>query len=138
MNLSVICFTQNGYDRMKELNSIAFEDISVEMFCKCSRLKEECADIYVDEDLSSWTKEQFAKKNGIKFAAEGVAQEAAEQPEETEEEQLLDLCQQYGLLPTGGSDFHGFYNHYAISLGYKFTPEQSVRAIITRGEHLNV
>lgn len=61
-----------------------------------------------------------------------------ESADETEEEQLLDLCQQYGLLPTGGSDFHGFYNHYAISLGYKFTPEQSVRAIITRGEHLNV
>ena len=62
MNLSVICFTPNGYDRMKELNSIAFEDISIEMFCKCSRLKEECADFYVEEDLSSWTKKQFEKK----------------------------------------------------------------------------
>lgn len=57
-----------------------------------------------------------------------------ESADETEEEQLLDLCQQYGLLATGGSDFHGFYNHYAISLGYKFTPEESVHAIIARSE----
>lgn len=74
MNLSVICFTANGYDRMKELNNIAFEDISVEMFCKCSRLKDECADIYVEEDLSSWTKKQFEKKNAILFiGATGIA-----------------------------------------------------------------
>ena len=74
MNLSVICFTPNGYDRMKELNSIAFEDISIEMFCKCSRLKEECADFYVEEDLSSWTKKQFEKKNAILFiGATGIA-----------------------------------------------------------------
>ncbi len=74
MNVSVICFTPNGYDRMKELNSIAFEDISIEMFCKCSRLKEECADIYVEEDLSSWTKKQFEKKNAILFiGAAGIA-----------------------------------------------------------------
>jgi cobalt-precorrin 5A hydrolase len=59
---------------MKELNSIAFEDISIEMFCKCSRLKEECADFYVEEDLSSWTKKQFEKKNAILFiGATGIA-----------------------------------------------------------------
>ena len=74
MNLSVICFTPNGYDRMKELNNIAFEDITIEMFCKCSRLKEECGDIYVEEDLSSWTQKQFAKKNAILFiGATGIA-----------------------------------------------------------------
>ena len=74
MKLSVICFTPNGYDRMKELNNIAFEDISIEMYCKCSRLREECADIYVDEDISSWTKKQFEKKNAILFiGATGIA-----------------------------------------------------------------
>ncbi len=59
-----------------------------------------------------------------------------ESANEAEEEVLLKTCEKYNLIPTGGSDFHGFYNHYAISLGYKFTPEQSVRNIILKGEAL--
>ncbi|MGN0655331.1 MAG: PHP domain-containing protein [Ruminiclostridium sp.] len=55
-----------------------------------------------------------------------------ESANETEEAEMLKLCEKYGVMPTGGSDFHGFYNHYAISLGYKFTPEESVNKIIAK------
>ena len=55
-----------------------------------------------------------------------------ESASETEEAEMLKLCEKYGVMPTGGSDFHGFYNHYAISLGYKFTPEESVNKIIAK------
>ncbi len=57
-----------------------------------------------------------------------------ESADEECEKRLEALCEKYGVMPTGGSDFHGFYNHYAISLGYKFTPEESVRKIITKFE----
>lgn len=57
-----------------------------------------------------------------------------ESVDEDGERQLEKLAEKYGILPTGGSDFHGFYNHYAISLGYKFTPEASVRKILERSE----
>ena len=57
-----------------------------------------------------------------------------ESADEECEKRLEALCEKYGVIPTGGSDFHGFYNHYAISLGYKFTPEESVRKIITKFE----
>lgn len=51
------------------------------------------------------------------------------------EKNLEKLTEKYGLIRTGGSDFHGFYNHYAISLGYKFTPEESVRKILAKSEN---
>ncbi len=51
------------------------------------------------------------------------------------EKSLEKLTEKYGLIRTGGSDFHGFYNHYAISLGYKFTPEESVRKILAKSEN---
>ena len=55
---------------------------------------------------------------------------------EEHQKKILEIAEKYNLIVTGGSDFHGFYNHYAISLGYKFTPEQSVRNIILKGEAL--
>ncbi len=51
------------------------------------------------------------------------------------EKRLEEIADKYGILRTGGSDFHGFYNHYAISLGYKFTPEESVRKILAKSEN---
>lgn len=51
------------------------------------------------------------------------------------EKRLEKITDKYGILRTGGSDFHGFYNHYAISLGYKFTPEESVRKILAKSEN---
>lgn len=51
------------------------------------------------------------------------------------EKKLEEITDKYGILRTGGSDFHGFYNHYAISLGYKFTPEESVRKILAKSEN---
>ena len=44
--------------------------------------------------------------------------------------ELLALSQRHGLLTTGGSDFHGFYNHYAIQIGSATTPEESVNRIL--------
>ncbi len=46
------------------------------------------------------------------------------------EKALLETCEKYGLLATGGSDFHGFYNHYPISIGYNLTPENTLEKIL--------
>ena len=74
MDLSVICFTRNGYDRMRELKKYETEDLKIKEFCKCSQLKEECADIYVTEPLASWVEKQFGLKNAILFiGATGIA-----------------------------------------------------------------
>ena len=47
-----------------------------------------------------------------------------------DEERLLKMCDKYSLIPTGGSDFHGFYNHYPISIGYNLTPQESLDRIL--------
>lgn len=44
--------------------------------------------------------------------------------------ELSSLAERYGLITTGGSDFHGFYNHYAIQIGSNTTPEESLGRII--------
>ncbi len=44
--------------------------------------------------------------------------------------EISDVCDRYGLIKTGGSDFHGFYNHYAIQIGSLTTPEDELRKII--------
>ena len=43
---------------------------------------------------------------------------------------LLTIAEANGLLTTGGSDFHGFYNHYAIQIGSNLTPEPVLNKII--------
>lgn len=45
-------------------------------------------------------------------------------------EQLLKIAEKYDLITTGGSDFHGFYNHYPISLGYNLTPQHSLERML--------
>lgn len=44
--------------------------------------------------------------------------------------EVTELAKQYGLLTTGGSDFHGFYNHYAIQIGSNPTPEEELDKIL--------
>jgi len=44
--------------------------------------------------------------------------------------QLLQFAGEHNMLTTGGSDFHGFYNHYAIQIGSNLTPEESLTRII--------
>ena len=44
--------------------------------------------------------------------------------------ELLDIAKQHDLITTGGSDFHGFYNHYAIQIGSNPTPEESLERIL--------
>ncbi len=46
------------------------------------------------------------------------------------QEELQKIAAEHGLLTTGGSDFHGFYNHYAIQIGSNLTPEESLGKII--------
>ena len=40
------------------------------------------------------------------------------------------ICKTYDLIRTGGSDFHGFYNHYAIQIGSLTTPDEELKKII--------
>ncbi|MBD5384567.1 MAG: PHP domain-containing protein [Ruminococcaceae bacterium] len=44
--------------------------------------------------------------------------------------EVTELAKQYGLITTGGSDFHGFYNHYAIQIGSNPTPEEELEKIL--------
>ncbi|MBD5128367.1 MAG: PHP domain-containing protein [Ruminococcaceae bacterium] len=44
--------------------------------------------------------------------------------------EVTELAKQYGLITTGGSDFHGFYNHYAIQIGSNPTPEDELDKIL--------
>ncbi len=40
------------------------------------------------------------------------------------------LCERYNLIRTGGSDFHGFYNHYPIQIGSLLTEESQLERIL--------
>lgn len=44
--------------------------------------------------------------------------------------EVTELADRYGLITTGGSDFHGFYNHYAIQIGSNPTPEEELEKIL--------
>ncbi len=50
--------------------------------------------------------------------------------DKTFRDQVTELAEQYGLITTGGSDFHGFYNHYAIQIGSNPTPEGELEKIL--------
>ncbi len=40
------------------------------------------------------------------------------------------ICERYNLIRTGGSDFHGFYNHYPIQIGSSLTEESQLERIL--------
>lgn len=44
--------------------------------------------------------------------------------------ELLSIAKEHDLITTGGSDFHGFYNHYPIQIGSSVTPEESLNRIL--------
>lgn len=46
------------------------------------------------------------------------------------QDQVSELAKAYGLITTGGSDFHGFYNHYAIQIGSNPTPEEELNKVL--------
>lgn len=50
--------------------------------------------------------------------------------DESDQKQLQEIAAAHNLLTTGGSDFHGFYNHYAIQIGSNLTPEDTLTKII--------
>ncbi len=50
--------------------------------------------------------------------------------DDAQRERLLEIAKRYDLITTGGSDFHGFYNHYPIAIGTNYTPEESLRRIL--------
>ena len=49
---------------------------------------------------------------------------------EAQRDQMRELSEKHNLVVTGGSDFHGFYNHYPIQIGSNFSPEESVKRIL--------
>lgn len=51
-----------------------------------------------------------------------------------DEEHMTKIAEKYDLIMTGGSDFHGFYNHYPIPLGYFTTPDEYVERILLKKE----
>ena len=67
------------------------------------------------------------------LAAEGAIDGAEvwhSSADETFRNQVTELAEQYGLITTGGSDFHGFYNHYAVQIGSNPTPEGELEKIL--------
>lgn len=50
--------------------------------------------------------------------------------DERDRQRLLEIAAKYDLITTGGSDFHGFYNHYPIQIGSNLTPEDSLNRIL--------
>ncbi len=50
--------------------------------------------------------------------------------DEKTQRDIAGICEQYDLIQTGGSDFHGFYNHYAIQIGSLATPEEQLKRIV--------
>jgi predicted metal-dependent phosphoesterase TrpH len=53
---------------------------------------------------------------------------------ESEMKRMLDIVNEYGLIATGGSDFHGFYNYYPIPPGRFTTPIESLNRILRKKE----
>jgi hypothetical protein len=54
--------------------------------------------------------------------------------QEGDEERMLEIAKKYNLIVTGGSDFHGFYNHYPIPIGHYTTPVESLNRILKKKE----
>ena len=50
--------------------------------------------------------------------------------DESYRNELAALCEQYNLIQTGGSDFHGFYNHYPIQIGSATTADDQLEKIL--------
>lgn len=50
--------------------------------------------------------------------------------DDADRDALIKLAAEHDLITTGGSDFHGFYNHYAIQIGSNLTPEESLNRIL--------
>ena len=57
---------------------------------------------------------------------------------EGDEERMLEIAKKHNLITTGGSDFHGFYNHYPISLGHFTTPANALARILRKESKIKV
>lgn len=67
------------------------------------------------------------------LASDGVIDGAEvwhQSADERQTSQISEITERFGLIATGGSDFHGFYNHYAIQIGSNSTPEEQLKRII--------
>ncbi len=69
--------------------------------------------------------EELASRNEI----DGVEVYHSNSTEE-QRDSMRDIATAHDLIVTGGSDFHGFYNHYPIQIGSNFTPEDSIKRIL--------
>ena len=52
--------------------------------------------------------------------------------DEQQRDRLMKIAQEHNLITTGGSDFHGFYNHYPIAIGTNYTPDASLQRILKK------
>ena len=50
---------------------------------------------------------------------------------ESDVEELSKIAKKNSLIMTGGSDFHGLYNTYKVSLGDYTTPDDCLHALLT-------
>ncbi|MCL2070804.1 MAG: PHP domain-containing protein [Oscillospiraceae bacterium] len=54
--------------------------------------------------------------------------------EDKDRDRMLKIAEKHNLIVTGGSDFHGFYNHYATPMGHLTTPPESLDRILRKKE----
>lgn len=50
--------------------------------------------------------------------------------DEKQQEELVKLAEKYGLIVTGGSDFHGLYNERPTHIGNYYTSKDNIDRII--------
>ncbi|MBQ9610778.1 MAG: cobalt-precorrin 5A hydrolase [Lachnospiraceae bacterium] len=79
MTLSIICFTEAGYELEKKINNVLSEiepNYIIKKYVKCKfvRGRLDTGFSYVDEDLSDWSKRQFEEGSALLFiGATGIA-----------------------------------------------------------------
>ena len=72
-------------------------------------------------------------ENRLKYVEYGIDGIEIFHPSATEEQQafLKRFVSKNKLLATGGSDFHGLYNTYKVSLGDYSTPDDCLHALLS-------
>lgn len=50
--------------------------------------------------------------------------------DDNQKKEMLDIAEKYGLIVTGGSDFHGLYNAVPTHLGSNTTSKENLDRII--------
>ena len=106
-----------------EYKWVGIEGRGVERTFENGGLNKENAVMYVDSALSDIIDELIAAGlNGIEIWHPTCSKE--------NEEKLYNIAKKNKLLMTGGSDFHGMYNHGTWSIGDYVTPKQQLSELL--------